>query len=223
MSNNSHDQHQHDSPPSQNDRREPKGTRGLKRRHLILDTAAELLVEGGIEGVNTNALAERAGISVGSVYQYFSNKEAILNGLGARYLEELEQNSIAVLNQDFSDMTIADMVHRIVDPTIDFERKHPAFGSLVSGLQDGGSLTASTKRVDTSILETIQSLVTRIRPDMPDDDARRVASVTKALYKSMSRFVHQQGLNDAVIGDLKSVMASYLESQLSSHPESPRA
>ncbi|MEH1864512.1 MAG: TetR/AcrR family transcriptional regulator, partial [Nostoc sp.] len=77
------------NPASLKARRSPSGKRGQQRRNLILDTAADLLAERGVEAINTNALAERADISVGSVYQYFSNKEAILAALGERYMQQL--------------------------------------------------------------------------------------------------------------------------------------
>ena len=171
--------------------------------------------------MNTNALADRAGISVGSVYQYFSNKEAILNGLGTRYLDELERNSVAALSQNLAGLAIADMVDRVIDPMVRFERDHPAFGALLSGLENGGTLTTSTKQVDESILSTIEGLLTDIRPDMSREDLRRVASVTKALYKSMSRFVHHpdRDESEALIRDMKRVMATYLETQLSGSKE----
>lgn len=216
MSNYSHGQQKDEAAPTHNDRRKPAGLRGKERRRLILDTAADLLIEEGLEGVNTNALADRAGISVGSVYQYFSNKEAILNGLGARYLEELERNTVTALTQDLSGLSIAEMVDRVVDPMIRFEKEHPAFGALLAGLENGGSLTTSTRQVDGSILDTIKELLGRIRPDMAKPDLERIAAVTKALYKSTSRFVHHSDHEDptALIADMKQVMASYLETQL---------
>ena len=67
---------------------------------MILDVAAELLEDKGIEGFNTNVLAERAGVAVRSVYRYFPNKLAVIVALVERsYLawEGPFENSLRVL------------------------------------------------------------------------------------------------------------------------------
>jgi AcrR family transcriptional regulator len=55
---------------------------------LILDNAAALLDEVGIDGFNTNLLAERAGVAVRSVYRYYPNKLAVIVGLAERQASE---------------------------------------------------------------------------------------------------------------------------------------
>jgi AcrR family transcriptional regulator len=51
----------------------------------ILTAAARVLVSGGYEAATTNRIAEAAGISVGSLYQYFPNKESIVAALFERH------------------------------------------------------------------------------------------------------------------------------------------
>jgi AcrR family transcriptional regulator len=54
----------------------------------ILDAAGRLLEEVGLDGFNTNLLAERAGVRVRSVYRYFPNKLAVVAALAGRMTEE---------------------------------------------------------------------------------------------------------------------------------------
>lgn len=61
--------------------REPAATGGEDRRRLILDTAAELLAEGGYAALSIRALAARAGISLGLLYYYFADKHAVFAAL----------------------------------------------------------------------------------------------------------------------------------------------
>lgn len=68
-------------------RRTPVQERAQRTRLLILETAVQVLEEGGLEHFNTNRLAERSGFSVGTIYQYFANKQAILDAL-SRYERE---------------------------------------------------------------------------------------------------------------------------------------
>ncbi len=79
--------------------RAPKARRPARTRsgqeivEAILDAAAELLAHGGFAALTTNHLAERAGVSIGSLYHYFPNKEAII----ARLAERLEVRAVQEL------------------------------------------------------------------------------------------------------------------------------
>lgn len=50
----------------------------------ILEAAFQLLDQGGVEALTTNHIAERAGVSVGTLYQYFGGKQAVLAALAQR-------------------------------------------------------------------------------------------------------------------------------------------
>jgi AcrR family transcriptional regulator len=210
-----------DDPQDAKNRRSPTGERGRQRRDLILDTAADLLATGGAEAINTNALADRAKISVGSVYQYFSNKEAILTALGERYMQQLSSNTVAALQQDVSGLDFAAIVDRTIDPMIAFELRHPAFSHLSSAHDGEGILAIGVKQIDREILATIHDLLLRICPDLDPTKGWQVARVTKALYKGMSYLIQQEpeiektgGDVNVMIIDMKQMMVAYLEQQL---------
>lgn len=56
---------------------------------VILEASARILESDGLQGFNTNAVAARAGVSIGSLYQYFPNKDAILFASIGRFEEAL--------------------------------------------------------------------------------------------------------------------------------------
>jgi AcrR family transcriptional regulator len=66
----------------------PLQERAQRTVERILDTAGELIEEVGIDGFNTNLLAERSGLKVGSIYRYFPNKQAVMAALYERLTEE---------------------------------------------------------------------------------------------------------------------------------------
>lgn len=68
-------------------RRIPAQERAIARVEQILQAAAQLLVEQGVAAVTTARIAERAGVPIGSVYQYFPNKQAIFLALHENSLE----------------------------------------------------------------------------------------------------------------------------------------
>ncbi len=77
----------------------PRQRRSARRVHDILDAAMEVLIASGSGGFNTNRVAEQAGVSVGSVYQYFPNKQAILGGIIERGLLDSEHLLRSVADQ----------------------------------------------------------------------------------------------------------------------------
>lgn len=71
--------------PSEKPRKSPKQARARATVDAILMAAAHLLRTGGRERTTTNEIAKKAGVSIGSLYQYFPNKEAIWQGLRERH------------------------------------------------------------------------------------------------------------------------------------------
>jgi len=65
-------------------RRQPRQARALATRAAIFEATAQILEAEGEAALNTNRIAERAGVSVGTLYQYFSDKRAILVAMAMR-------------------------------------------------------------------------------------------------------------------------------------------
>ncbi|GGY26725.1 TetR/AcrR family transcriptional regulator [Paludibacterium paludis] len=70
-------------------RRVPRQARSRALVEAILEATARVLAERGYAGTNTNLVAERAGVSVGSVYQYFPNKDSLIAALHERHAAQM--------------------------------------------------------------------------------------------------------------------------------------
>lgn len=116
--------------------RTPKQDRATKRRESILDAAASLLESRGYEGVTTNALAKEAAASIGTVYQYFPNKEAVLLALLERYRERLGAALLPALAQATLDATLESLIRRFAE----FYDHEPGYAQLWLGTQLVGPL-----------------------------------------------------------------------------------
>jgi AcrR family transcriptional regulator len=68
-------------------RRIPRQTRAAETVEAILEGAAQILEAGGLAAFTTNAVAERAGVSIGTLYQYFTDKNAVLLALARQEME----------------------------------------------------------------------------------------------------------------------------------------
>lgn len=73
------------APPAK--RRNPNQARSRDKLELIYEASIRILNKQGLEGLTTNRIAEVAGISIGTLYQYFSNKQEILAALGQREIK----------------------------------------------------------------------------------------------------------------------------------------
>jgi len=76
-------------------RRQPRQDRALATQAAIFEAAAQILEAEGEAGFNTNRVAERAGVSIGTLYQYFADKQAILIGLAQQENEIVRERIMA--------------------------------------------------------------------------------------------------------------------------------
>src|SRR6266851_6317665 len=90
-------------------RREPRQDRGRRRIDAIIEAASAEFAEVGYEATTTNAIARRAGTSIGSLYQFFPNKEAILEALAVYYEEQLRALHDAILNAETASLPMPEL------------------------------------------------------------------------------------------------------------------
>lgn len=97
-------------------RKTPQQARATKTVERLLEAAKALIEERGLEGFNTNLLAERAGVRVPSVYRYFPNKQAIVATLYRQLTEKW--------HTDFDEA-----YRRLADPDLDWRETCDALGT----------------------------------------------------------------------------------------------
>lgn len=107
-------------------RRVPVQQRSRDRVQRLLEAAGQVVAEVGVEAVTTRSIAERAGIPVASLYQYFSDKEAVLLALVERDMAEMDQqvaDDIAAL----STYTLGGVVETAMRAFVKVYHRRPAF------------------------------------------------------------------------------------------------
>src|SRR4051812_49121071 len=113
-------------------RRVPVQGRSVARVQRMLDACAELVDQLGYEGLTTTLLAERAGVAIGSVYQFFPDKRAIVQALTLRNMDAyLQRLSTRLSNGTFSHWW--DGVDAAIDEYIEMHRTVPGFRTLHFG------------------------------------------------------------------------------------------
>src|SRR6195952_2699910 len=112
-------------------RTEPMQQRSAQRVAHLLDTAAALIDELGIDALTTSDVATRSDSSVGGVYRYFPNIQSLLRALAARNLARFTERIYDALGSETSEWRQA--VDLAIDTFIDFNREEPGFRALRFG------------------------------------------------------------------------------------------
>lgn len=109
-------------------RRRPRQMRSRERVDRILDAAGELLAEGGYEALTMKALAQRADVAIGTLYQFFAGKHEVVGALGERYLDVVQAVVDELAGRRFRSWERA--LDAVFDAYVAFYRSDPAFRAL---------------------------------------------------------------------------------------------
>jgi AcrR family transcriptional regulator len=176
----------------------------------LLRAADAVIGEAGYESATMCAIAERAGSSVGSLYQFFPNKDAVAEALRAQFAEEYAEFWRRFTPQAAA-LDAAQMAARLIQFPLQFAARHPAFLPLLDIPP-----TARSPRRRQMIRGRIAEVLRARRPDLPQIRAQRVATVVHQMLKGLLTLYAQAGPREgaAIIAEYKTVLAGYLEARL---------
>ena len=115
-------------------RRAPVQRRSTERLERILDACARELDEGGYERLSTRAVAARAGVPIGSVYRFFSDKRAMTDALAHRNLDDFLARTAARLAEPGTGTDWRTAVDLLVDEYTAMKRTAPGFALVDFGV-----------------------------------------------------------------------------------------
>lgn len=186
--------------------------RGERRIEQILDAAERVFSRLGYERATTNAIAAGAGISPGSLYQFFPNKEAIAAALAGRYATGLRDAHEAAL-AGAEKVPLDELVDRVVDPIVAFNVAHPGFKALLADPAVPERVSAGTRQLQDALVARVEGLLESRAPSTPASDRRRSATVAVQLFKAMLPIIVAARGRDraAYVRELKRALRAYLE------------
>ncbi|MGF1471250.1 MAG: TetR/AcrR family transcriptional regulator [Rubrobacteraceae bacterium] len=148
-------------------RKLPQQARSREMVEIILAATARVLVREGYDGMTTNRVAEVAGVSVGSIYQYFPNKESLLATLMRRHLDEM----LAVFEEKFSElaeMEVEDAVRALIRAAVQAHavepRLHRAFVEQVPLVGGLGMVREVEARIEERLREYLEDRREQLAP-----------------------------------------------------------
>jgi AcrR family transcriptional regulator len=197
-------------------RRQPVQERSRRRVERILTAAIELLDEGGSDAVTTRAIAARADVPVATLYQFFPNREAILEEVLLDYLDHRDNEAAHALST-IEASTVADAVQHFFEFHRQQYRAHPELVALYYARRGSGRIpdprphrVRLAKLIHTALVERnllrpgTDELVTMIVIEMGD-------RIVELAYRK-----NPDG-DPAILQEGQVALARYLESYAVSH------
>src|SRR5688572_23455294 len=123
--------------PTRHLRREPRQQRSRQTVDAVLDAVTLVLKRHGPDAVTTNRIAEAAGVSIGSLYQYFPDKQAIYRALHQRHVNEVRLVIERALGERASG-SLEDFARALVQGLADVHAADPELHQLVTALVPEG-------------------------------------------------------------------------------------
>ena len=194
-------------------RRIPVQDRSERRVADFLEQAAAVIAEVGYEATTMTEIASRAGASIGAVYQYFPNKEAITAALRAQYVKELEARW-ASLETEADRLDAAGLGRKIIEHLIAFSEERPAFIPSLSapkGIRKDPAIRGRLR-------EQFAALFLRKAPGLSRVEALQIANVTLQVVKGLNELRVEARAHDRplIVSEYKVLLSRYLTSRLAS-------
>ncbi|GGW49060.1 TetR family transcriptional regulator [Streptomyces lucensis JCM 4490] len=195
-------------------RRAPVQRRSAERLTRILDACAELLDEVGYDALSTRAVAQRAGVPIGSVYRFFGNKRQMADALAQRNLERYTERVVERLSRTRAEgagegdwRTAMDVV---LDEYLAMKRTAPGFSLIDFGNQIpvGGRQAEPNTRIADRLTDLLSGHLGR----RPDDTLRLVFLVAVESADTLVQLAFRmdpQG-DEAIIAETRELLRAYL-------------
>ena len=192
-------------------RRIPQQERSERLVAELLEAAAAEFAEVGYDAATMKAVAKRAGASIGAVYQYFPNKEALASALRTQYVTEMEQ-CWTKLEEATTGLSVKERTLRFVDLMIRFMEERPAYVTIM----DAPTHSRPDKKTRDWLSERLANVFYTRRPAVSLEQAYRVASVALQMIKGMNALYAEAGPQERleIVKEYKVALTAYLEKRL---------
>lgn len=191
--------------PQISSRKQPKQARSASLVAAILEAAIQVLERDGAARFTTARVAEKAGVSVGSVYQYFPNKAAILFRLQADEWQQTTGMLVAIL----SDRAVPPLL-RLCQLVHAFLRSECAEATMRTALADAAPLyrdAPEAQQIKASAEQTIQSYIEEVLPQATPARRTVLCELLKSTLSAVGKEFSSSPRSDSEIDIYADAMA----------------
>jgi AcrR family transcriptional regulator len=210
-------------------RRARRQRRGLLRAEEILDAAGALFAELGYDRTTTNLIAARAGVSPGSLYQFFPNKEAIARAYAEHAVARLHRVYDTVLAPPVVTLPFPAFQESLIDGLVAFNQQHPGYLALSIASTISPSLALALSELQHGVVERLEAVLAVLLPDRAPEQRRLPGLVSYRIFLALLPLVLQSDGEErrAIVRELKAVSYQYwrslIEAEAAPAPPDPAA
>lgn len=196
-------------------RRTPRQARGQRKVEHILRSAEALFAEVGFEQATTNAIASRAGISIGSLYQFFSSKETILAAIADRYLEQMRLGLGKIMDSP-EQVELPVLLTRYMEMVVKLQDQRPYFLQCLSRYRPSPALNEPVAKLVDALSSQWENLLQRATGETDPKLLRLRSRVcTEAVGCLLALAVRAHGRDRVLaIREIVTMLTRYLEPTL---------
>jgi AcrR family transcriptional regulator len=170
-----------------NPRKSASQQRSRATVEALLDATARVLVKAGYDRASTNRIAATAGVSVGSLYQYFPNKEALVAALVARHNREMLDLLRDAL-REVASLDLATAIAKLVRAAVDAHRVDPALHRVFDEQVPRMGQLAKIEALEGETFRLVRSYLEERRNEI---SVRDLDSATSILVTTVEALTHQ--------------------------------
>ncbi|MDQ3265402.1 MAG: TetR/AcrR family transcriptional regulator [Myxococcota bacterium] len=194
-------------------RKRPSQERARATVEALLQAAAQVLEAEGEEGLNTNKIAERAGVSIGTLYQYFPNKESLLMGLIAAHQEGLRLAIVGELRKHQT-LPLPQLVTQVMSSMLDVFRANVKLSvnleKLCATLGEAAGLEVELEALRVWTQQVLEERAAELAIPDPELAAFMVVRSVEGVVLGAARCRPELFENDALVPQLSALVLGYL-------------
>jgi len=198
-------------------RRKPKQERSIQRFDLILSAAAEIIAEKGVSAMRMTELAVAAKVPIGSVYQYFPEKAAIVKALFDRHASEVQTKTAGM----FAGVQSLDESLTLIEGMIDWYyhayRNDPTYLGVWMGTETDQDLLRLNIEHSNRVADIFLDAVRRVAPELDEIDMQARTYLFSHLIGASIRLAakSEEQLAERMLGEWKRVIRACLFAEAS--------
>lgn len=206
-------------------RRQPRQARSQERVSQILDVAEQMFISEGYEATTTNAIAARAKVPIGSLYQFFPDKAAILQALTMRYMELLQQRFTEMHTAETLELPLPVYVDQVIDAVDQFFSDCPGYHAIFMQVQ---GIMPELEAIETAAdAQLIQELAVSLSFRHSNQEQANYDAIAFVLVKAIGTLLwlalsQEQSFRQQLMAEVKRLTLSYLQSYFPSSEMSPK-